>query len=413
MIVLFASPSLWAAETTVAVMNFANYGGPGLNYLSDSIPESISSALEDIEGIGVAERSGLDNLLDDVALKLSGVVDAEEVYRAGSSAGVDVLLLGSVSGDPGNVIVTMKAVRAATGEVLADATVRSPVATLFDKAVFAARTMGSVVAGRGAARITVVSSPPGAVVFIDGIEAGETPLVDYVVAAGEHVVKAAREGYVDYEERVAVEENSHKRLNPILVENRKTRSNDLGVGIFYLVPLNDNVRPTILFGPIFYAHAFRVLQAGLEFAFALNQRHDMDLTSPLNTPFTMERYYNIILVHASLNVLPFPQQHKVRPYTGVAVGLVRLSDYRVNQALEGDTELIVSQSCFSVGSKIGVCFFPYTAFSMFLEGRFYWQPFSIDRPVYVSRGIGSEMAQESEWVSLNFFAVGGGIKFVF
>jgi len=411
-IILCSSSFLYAVDTTVVVINFVNYGGPGLDYLSSSIPESISSSLADIKGIRVVERRELGKLLDEIVLEL-GAVNTEDVERVGNLANAEVLILGSVSGNPNNVIVTMKAVQVATGNMLAENVVRSPIATLFDNAVIAARSIGIAISGQDVAKMSVYSDPLGATVYIDGIEVGNTPLEKYSVVAGEHKVLVVHDGYMDYQKTVTMAANTHEKLNPILIEKRLIRRNNIGVGVYYLVPLHDEVKPTVLINPTFYAYTVGILQPGVELAFALNQRHDMELISPLSTPFTMERQYNLIMCHAYINVLPFKQWRYVLPRVGVAVGLVHLWDYRINQVFEGDEELIISQTSFSLGGKIGVNFLPFSFFSIFLEARFYLQPLPVNRPTYVSQGLGSEMAQLSEETRLNYFAMGGGVKLAF
>ena len=189
--------------------------------------------------------------------------------------------------------------------------------------------------------------------------------------------------------------------------------NEIGAGSYYLVPLHDEGKPTMLINPIFYARTVGILQSGFEFAFALNQRHDMELISPLNTPFIMERQYNLTMFHAFMNMCPFQQWRSIAPYIGVAVGLLHLWDYRINQVFESNEELIISQPSFSLGGKIGVIFLPILPFRIFFEARFYLQPFPVNRPTYVNQGLGSEMAQMSEETQLNYFALGGGIKFAF
>jgi len=323
-VVLFSSSSLYAADTVVAVMNFFNYGGPGLNYLSSSIPDSVSSSLADIRGIRVIERRELSTQLDEVVVEQTGAVDSEDVERVGT-----------------------------------------------------------------------------------------TPLERYSVLAGEHKVQVMRQGYRDYQEILTVGADTHRKLNPVLIEDQLIRRNDAGLGFYYLVPLNDEVRPTLLINPVFFNHTKDILQMGLEFAFALNQRHDMDLISPINTPFTMERQYDLIMFHACINVLPFRRLRTVVPKAGVAVGLVHLRDYRINQALDRGLELIINQTSFSLMGRVGVSFHASDFFGIFLEARYYLQPSKINRPIYVSQGLGSEMAQVSDSVRINYYAAGGGIKLAF
>jgi TolB-like protein len=400
-------------DTTVAVMNFVNYGGPGLDYLSESIPDSISSYISDIEGIRVLERSELDEFLDDVILKQSGSFDTKDVERVGNLANAEVLILGYISGNPDDVIINMKAVRVSTGDVVTEKVVHAPMATLFDRAVIAGSSIGVVVSGRNVARVSIFTVPSGATVYIDGTEVGRTPLREYEVVPGEHRVLLVLKGYVDYERTVTVSANAHEQLNSNLKPDQKIRLNEIGFSFHYLVPLHHEVEPTLLINPIFYARKVGVLQPGFEFAFALNQRHDMELTSPLNTPFTMERQYNLIMFHAFINVLPFQKWRYVAPYFGVAVGLVHLKDFRINQAFEDNEELIISQTNLSIMGKIGVNFFTISFLRFFIEARFYLLPSTVDRPTYVSQGLGSEMAQVSKETHLNYYSVGGGVKFAF
>ena len=412
-VVLFSSSSLYAADTVVAVMNFFNYGGPGLNYLSSSIPDSVSSSLADIRGIRVIERRELSTQLDEVVVEQAGAVDSENVERVGTLVNADVLILGSISGNPKSVVIKMKAVSVSTGDVLEQKVVRAPIETLFDYAVAEARLIGAVVSGQDVARISVYSNPSGATVYIDGIEVGTTPLERYSVLAGEHKVQVMRQGYRGYQEILTVGADTHRKLNPVLIEDQLIRRNDAGLGFYYLVPLNDEVRPTLLINPVFFNHTKDILQMGLEFAFALNQRHDMDLISPINTPFTMERQYDLIMFHACINVLPFRRLRTVVPKAGVAVGLVHLRDYRINQALDRGLELIINQTSFSLMGRVGVSFHASDFFGIFLEARYYLQPSKINRPIYVSQGLGSEMAQVSDSVRINYYAAGGGIKLAF
>jgi hypothetical protein len=263
------------------------------------------------------------------------------------------------------------------------------------------------------AKMSIYSIPAGATVYIDSFKVGNTPLEEYFVAAGEHNVLVVHDGYMNYQKTVNLPANTHEKLNPILVEDRRIRRNDIGVGFYFLVPLHEEVKPTLLINPIYYAHTVGILQPGLEFAFAINQQHDMELISPLNTPFTMERLYNLIMFHIFMNVLPFQQWRNIAPRIGVAVGFLHLWDYRINQALESNEELIINQTSFSLGSKIGMTFLPFSFFSIYLEARLYLQPSPVNRPTYVSQGLGSEMAQSPEETRLNYFAVGGGIRISF
>jgi hypothetical protein len=187
----------------------------------------------------------------------------------------------------------------------------------------------------------------------------------------------------------------------------------MGFGFYYLYPLNDEVQPTVLFNPIYYALTSEKLQVGLELAFAISERHDMELISPLGEPFTMERKYNLLMGHVFMTVNPLQVGPAIRPYTGGALGLLRLWDYRVNQARTWDKEIVAEQTTFSLEGKVGVSFFSSSSRSILIEARAYVQPFAVNRPIFVSRGLGSEMDEVSTDTRLHYLAVGGGVNFSF
>jgi len=192
-----------------------------------------------------------------------------------------------------------------------------------------------------------------------------------------------------------------------------TRNNELGIGFYYFAPLVEEISPTMLIVPILYTGRFGIWQPGFEIAFALNQQHYMELTSPINTPFTMERQYSLAMLYATLNIVPFQTWRHVSPYLGVAIGFIHLWDYRINQAYENNKEMILEQTSLSVVGKIGTTIFPASIFRIYLEARYYWQPHAVNRPTYESQGIGSEMAQMPNEILLDYVALGGGFKFSF
>ncbi len=56
-------------------------------------------------------------------------------------------------------------------------------------------------------QLTISSDPIGAEVYIDGVDVGQTPIVEYSVAAGKHTIKIERAGYKTQTETVTVGAN--------------------------------------------------------------------------------------------------------------------------------------------------------------------------------------------------------------
>ena len=60
--------------------------------------------------------------------------------------------------------------------------------------------------------INIDSNPPGAVVFIDGKEAGKTPILEEKLKVGNHRVSMQLKGYKAHQEKIVIEENKTHRL---------------------------------------------------------------------------------------------------------------------------------------------------------------------------------------------------------
>jgi hypothetical protein len=394
-----------AVDKTVAVMNFRNYGGQEMKGLSRAIPDAISGALSGIRGLRVLERNQLGTILDEIALEQSGAVDTKGVIRAGRLAQAEILVLGSVSGNDADTVLTMKAVRVDNGTVLFARTIRHPRGDLLERAVFASRSMGAVISGLGAGRISVSSYPPGASVYVDGSEAGTTPLAEYSVTAGEHRVRVVRSGYTSYDGTVTVRAGGNEQLSPVLVEQRMINRSEIGFSAYYLLATKNELTPGPLFA-VFFAHTAGVVQPGLEFAFA-RQRHDMNIYSSGGAALETERYYNNFYLQAYINIIPFQWQYAM-PYAGVMAGLLHLRDY---EKLLGETNLVDYQNLFVLTGRVGISVIPFSFFSIFAEARFHYHPamFTHDTFVYY----GTTPVQYPGRIPVHYWSVGGGIKFLF
>ena len=121
LIIFFAAPGgLHAAKPSVGVVNFTNHtSGAGLQYLSKSLPESISATLSGSKDIRVVERAQLAKIVDEIALGQTGLFNERQISRAGRMIRADVLIIGSYSGNPERIVLTMKAVRVTTASACA------------------------------------------------------------------------------------------------------------------------------------------------------------------------------------------------------------------------------------------------------------------------------------------------------
>ena len=264
-LLIFITSSAFAVDKTVAVMNFKNYGGNDIKFLSKSIPDAIESSITDMKGLRVVERRQLSSVLDEIALSQSGIVNRNDVRKVGRVSGAEILVIGTVAGNSRNVIVTLKAVQVKNGRILYGKQLRSPIAQIFNKASMEARALGAIISGRGTGKISLSTIPSGGDIYIDGVQVGTTPLIEHRVTIGEHRIKVVKDGFLDYEVTVTIRRNGHERINATLIAETLMNRNEIGVGIFYLVPSNENINPGFLFN-LFYARSFGFIQPGIEFA---------------------------------------------------------------------------------------------------------------------------------------------------
>lgn len=413
---LLFSGYLFAEQKTVAVMNFTNYGGAGINYLSNALPESVSASLAELKEIKVVERRHLGNLLNEIALEQTGVIDTQGIDRIGKMAKADILILGSIAGDPENIILTLKAVDVETGKVVDAKIVKGHISKIFDLSSQAARAMGALISGQGVGRLSISTNPSGADVFVDGIQIGKTPIVEYQLTVGRHNLKATLNGYLDYDETLDVKNGVHERLSPMLAESKTRKMAEIGFGVSYLLPIGTPV--DIKGAPYFYiflGQSFNKLKIGVEIGYS-SLVHDQAYTW-FGVEKTQLRNYNLLMAHIFLTYAPFNGQY-VSPYFGGFAGYTYLQDVRPNASKDkflwfDAYEELYNKQMLGLGAVLGFTVMPYSRISVNIEGRFYVHPFEVTRSVYGQQGIGALQVVKTENFMFNAFTLGGSVKYNF
>ncbi len=88
-------------------------------FLASALPQSLLSDLVQSSDLVLIERSQLDAVWEEVALKLGDFVEGREVAEAGKLLGAEGLVLGSVVDRDGRRAISLRLVDASTGRVLA------------------------------------------------------------------------------------------------------------------------------------------------------------------------------------------------------------------------------------------------------------------------------------------------------
>lgn len=398
-------------QKTVAVVNFVNSAGqPGLNYLKTALPESISGSLSASREVRVVERSGLTNILKEIELEQSGVVNTREVARAGKLARADVLLMGSFSGNPERITVTLKAVDVATGVVLEGRSVSAPLSDILEQCGQTSLAMAAAIAGGKTGLLTVTSAPDGAEVLVDGIVAGKTPLVEYKVTAGQHTLFVRKSGYQEAEKNVTIRAGATERISETLAPARESVQMFMGFGYQRVFPSAAALQAGNLFSGQLGVN-FGRWTADIAFAFNNSWNHTYSYSTPFGS-LSQKREYTLSSFLLGIAVEPFSLGQYVSPYVGVFGGYTIVNDYRFKGS-DDERERVASYDLLQLGVKAGVEIMPKLRVSLFLEGRYNAFTSAIQRSTFVSQGILGEPTSTTSDLNLTNFSIGGGARLNF
>ena len=118
-----AKPGSPAAGLTIAVLPFQNNtGDASLNAAGAAMADVVATRLVGLRGIKLVERQRLAQIAAESRLAMAGLTDEATAAQVGKLAGADALALGSYSGSGERFIVSLRVVKAQTGEILASAT---------------------------------------------------------------------------------------------------------------------------------------------------------------------------------------------------------------------------------------------------------------------------------------------------
>lgn len=404
-----AASNVWAKKT-VAVVNFQNTSGArSLDYLKNALPESISGSLSTSREIRVVERNDLKKILSEIELEQSGVIDGGQVSRAGKLVRADVFLFGTYSGNAEKMIVTLKAIDAATGVVIEGRTVTTSLAELLEQCSQTALQMASAIAGGKAGFLTLTTSPDEAEVRIDGILVGKTPLVEHKLSAGKHNLFLRKQGYKEEDHTVVIQAGIVEKMQETLLPARKPVNVILGVAYHRMLPSASPLQQGNLFsGQI----GFSIDKWMFDLTIAINPSWDHSYTYA--TPFgslTDSRSYTYSAYLLGVTFTPFDFRY-LAPYLGAFGGFTRISDYELTGA-DKTSSRMASFDLFQLGAKLGIELLPGQSFSLFVEGRYQYLPASVSRFTKASQGVLGGPVQVAGETNLSGFSVGGGIRLRF
>ena len=102
----------------VAVLDFHNASGdPQLEHLQTSIPEGLVTDLARRGDLSLVERKRLKALMGEIALGMTGAIDAEQAVQMGQQVGARMVVLGSYNATEGQLEINARVVDVASGQI--------------------------------------------------------------------------------------------------------------------------------------------------------------------------------------------------------------------------------------------------------------------------------------------------------
>ncbi|MCO5067973.1 MAG: FlgO family outer membrane protein [Kiritimatiellae bacterium] len=158
------------SKKKVAPVDFVDLQGRPTE-LGRFLAEQLSVELVNVEGISVVDRANIKSILAEHKLTEEGLVNPENAKKLGQFAGVDAILIGTVTPMDNSVVLTVKAVSTETAEVIAAGKASfvktTEIQQLLNRGVGAPSGIGPAVSASGMSPVQTTSTDPSAITTKD------------------------------------------------------------------------------------------------------------------------------------------------------------------------------------------------------------------------------------------------------
>lgn len=118
LVVMLISGGMYASQLRIAVTPFDNTAGSDeFAFLTDGFAEALTFGLCQLKDIQIVERQGIDRIMEEYELGLTGLIDADEAAEIGKMVGANYLMTGSYQVIRDNIRVYCRLVDVAKGVV--------------------------------------------------------------------------------------------------------------------------------------------------------------------------------------------------------------------------------------------------------------------------------------------------------
>ena len=212
-------------KTTAAVMDLEAKEGVSAG-IASMLSDYLRTQLVNTNRFTIVTRENMEQVLKEQAFQLSGCTSQECIVQAGQLLGVRKMFTGSIGKLGATYLLSLKIIDVQSGQI-ERAETEECAECKEDALLVSIRNVTNKIVGVGIVklleekpkekgRLSIISTPQGAEIFLDGKEIGFTPISEYECIAGKHQVLLTREGYENQTVSVEISPNALISIKPAL-----------------------------------------------------------------------------------------------------------------------------------------------------------------------------------------------------
>lgn len=319
-IAVFGFAQTEQSNKTIAIARFKNASfNRGLDYLTTSVPEILTTYLSGIKGITIIERDRLEEVFKEKKLALMGFGDADEYSIIGEELSARAIMVGSFTTLGKYVRIDVRLIDVVKVKVLGTYQVTAEIGKdMENKISTLAQKVKFSLTGEPYAVINIYSEVEAQVVM-DGQLIGTIPIEDRIVSVGKHSLTLGKSGYETKRVEFEVKNAETKSLRYNIPKLPKLFQISLGGGISTLQLGYESLLTSQYIGWETYLEIF---YKKFSFNFSYGGKR-VDYALPIHAPVDVLDTNSISLLNneALLTLRYYPFTGNITPFVGLGAAI--------------------------------------------------------------------------------------------